>query len=634
MIPAPLAASHENEQLEAQYLTPAAGTDLHPRLQARVRSLFGAGPGLPAPLRVQVAQAADGVPQLHVDESYQLRIAGHEISLQAQTTWGALHGLTTLYQLQQQDQLQDGLTINDQPRFPWRGLLLDVARHFISIPLLQRVVEGMAMLKLNVLHLHLTDDQGFRFVSRAYPKLASAQAYTREALRGLVEFAAQRGIRVVPELDVPGHVTSWLTAYPEFGFGQVAASRRFGVHEACLDPANEAVYTFLQTLFAEVAEVFPDRYLHIGGDEVHPAWWRKDAQIQRFMQQQGMADTADLQNYFNTRVCAILTALGRRAVGWDEVLHPQMPDMVVQNWRGATTRDRILTRPLPCLISAGYYLDLFYPNEFHYRYDPQAAQAELLALEDSWQQDVRMAHVAAGVEWTKQWRRDALTEDADQDGVLGGEACLWAELVDEQTLEVRLWSRLPSVAERLWSAAQVTDTEDFYRRLQAVLQLPQLALTARQAEEWSALGLSPGQQALVSLLEPVKWYARLLGEEALQARLRGTEMPQARPYSVDSELNRIVDFISPESFAARAFVRLPEHEIVQHAHGWLALQPDDWPADVQPAVRGMAELGQALLARQQGRLTIEAYHSLLNKLLQPHGEYMLAVVPFLLQRPV
>ncbi len=600
------------------------------RVVDRLRILLPAG--LPKPLDIEIRQAADTIPQLHEDESYELTIDDNRISLYAATTWGALHGVTTLYQLSQHGQLRAPLNIVDFPRYAWRGVLIDCARHFIPIALLQRVVEGMALLKLNVLHLHLTDDQAFRFASREFPDLASSQAYTAPQLAGLVDFAARRGVRIVPEFDVPGHVTSWLVNYPHLGFSQVSPSERFGVHPACLDPTRAEVYTFLKTLFTEVAQVFPDTYLHIGGDEVHPEWWTKDPAVQQFMLANKLEHPADLQNYFNRQLCAIVREIGKQPVAWDEVLHPEMPGMLVQNWRGATTRDRILDKGLGCLVSAGYYLDLHYPNEFHYRYDPGASQRILVQTEDEWQADPRLDHVAEGIEWTRQWRAEQIEVDVDTTGVIGGEACLWSELVDEHTLEIRLWSRLPSVAERLWSAQSAVDINDFYRRLETTLGMPQFAIAGQQEDKLSAMGFDAARQAVINLLEPVKWYARLLGEAALQARLEGSEMPQARPYDTRSLFNRVVDVISPESFPARTLGGAPWTELGAHARLWRQLNPEEWPPDLHAAIEGMVELGEIVERRCARQISDAQCRRSLEPLLKPRGEYMLAVVPFLLKR--
>ncbi|MEM7096697.1 MAG: family 20 glycosylhydrolase [Pseudomonadota bacterium] len=583
---------------------------------------------------VEIKNPTVGLPHLGMDEAYELRLSDGMIYICADSTWGGLRGLATAAQIVEGSIVAD-LEIQDHPRFAWRGVLIDVARHFVSLKGLYHVLDGMFLLKLNVLHLHLTDDQAVRLKSEKYPRLASPEAYALTDLQALVSYAADRGIRVVPELDLPGHMTHWIAAYPELapeGFA-VEPTKRFGVHPACLDPTGDHVYKFLGEIFAEVVGVFGDEYVHLGGDEVHPKWWSESESVRKFMVDQGFDSVADLQNYFMCRVQQQLQSRDRKVVAWDEVLHPDLPPLLVQNWRGATTRDRALSAGHGCIVSAGYYLDLFYPAHYHYRYDPGLPQDDLIALEDSWQQDLQMDHVAEGVEWTKQWRRDA--EDAlanPEVGVLGGEACLWAELVDEATLPTRLWSRLPAIAERLWSAVEVLDVEDFYGRLEVILEAYPFELTRRQTQALMEFGLTESQREIAQLFEPVKWYARLLGEAALAARLQGSEMPQARPYDTQTPLNRIVDFISPESLTARRLVSASDENLAIQAQRWRALEVEAWPQDIQAAIASLKVIGEQLVGFYSGAVALEDVRAELQAAYQPQGEYMVAVIPGLLAR--
>lgn len=617
-------------QGESSGISPAVGPTAlesvgfeNPTLVAFARQLLS--PYRLGTVSLEVAEVADpAVPQMSMDESYALEVTDARIRLEAASKWGALRGLSTLAQLARHDQLLPGLTIQDRPRFPWRGLLLDVARHFFPIQSLKSVVDGLAMLKMNVLHLHLSDDQGFRFASAAYPKLASTDHYTREELKALVGYAAERGVRIVPELDMPGHVTSWLVAYPQWGKKNICEpTQRFGVHKGCLNPLDENVYAAIETLLGELADVFPDDYVHVGGDEVSPDWWQQDPVIAEYLQQQGMS-THDLQNEFLTRVCSLVRAQGKTPVAWDEVLHPDMPDCVVQNWRGATTRDRGLALGQPVLVSAPYYLDLHYPADIHYDFDPEMPQAEWLALEDAVQQDPRLGHVAQGIEWTRQWRRGVAEFNGDIN-VLGGEACLWSELVTPQVLPARLWSRLPAVAERLWSAADCTDVEDFYTRLQACwLCLPEdPELAARRNLE--AMGLNLDQIKVICLLEPVKWYARLLGQQALEARIAGSEMPKARPYNLETPLNRVVDMLPPESIAAR---RLDELGLVASANRvrelLAPLRDQQVPEELASPLHALGRGAGIIRSYVSGDLSRDETLRGLDGLDRPYGEYMVA----------
>lgn len=600
-------------------------------------------------LVIDCVAAGAAFPALGDDESYVLQIRADRIVLRAPLDWGIVRGFATLTQLAVGCGGLAPVVIDDAPRFGWRGLTLDVARHFIGLDRLLATLEAMALYKLNVLHLHLTDDQGFRFRSEAYPRLASAESYTREELSRLVAHAAGLGIRVVPELDMPGHTTSWLTAYPEWGCRPAEPSRRFGVHKGCLDPTNPAVHAAVDTLLGELAEVFPDAYLHVGGDEVHPEWWSSTPSIQAWMTAHGIATPADLQADFNRRVAARVAGLGRRTLAWDEVLHPDLPAaVVVQSWRGATARDRALAAGHDCVVSANYYLDLFFPADVHYAFDPEAAQTRLVDQEDGLGHDPRLAHVAAGMRWTRHWREaDAVRPGSAQPAgrVLGAEACLWAELVDEGTLDIRLWSRMPALAERFWSPAEVRDVADMRRRLRgslAVLAATGIDIRAQSRAFVTRAGVAPAWLPLIAQLEPVKWYARLLGADALAARLAGREMPLARPYHADTPLDRVADGLLPESFAALDLAALcarvdagdgeARAALSTLVQTWMALPTEGaGPAELAPLAARLAEVGALLDALLERR--IDRAHALqaLAPAAEPVGEYVLAAVPVLLE---
>jgi Glycosyl hydrolase family 20, catalytic domain/beta-acetyl hexosaminidase like len=601
------------------------------RVERAAQRLLGVSSSDASEMTVVTWESATAVPQAGQDERYSLKVDASGIVIQAHSIWGALHGLTTLALLGTSEGVPLG-HVEDGPRFSWRGLMLDPARRFLPIPLLQRVIDGMAWLKLNVLHLHLTDDQGFRFQSQRFPKLASAEHYTQAELVDFVGYAADRGVRVIPELDMPGHVTSWLTAYPEWGAGEAPTSVRFGVHPGCLNPADERVYRAIEALLTEVAAVFPDEYIHLGGDEVHSSWWRDHAGVQAFMAQQGIADSAALQASFNRRVVASLSRLGRQAIGWDEVLHTQMPpNLLVQSWRGATARDRALDAGHDCIVSSGFYLDLFYPGAVHGQYDPTAPEIELLAQEDALLIDPRFEHVAGGMRWTHAWRNASpVGNGASRGKVVGAEACLWGELVDRQCLSGRLWSRLPAIAELLWSATPDTDDPlPLFARSPAFIK----AELAEQRQHLATIMADEVALEMIELCEPVKWYARLLGEVALNARLRGSEMPQARPYTTQTRLDRAIDFLLPESLAARAVKDMPTGELVLACRRWCAFKgANRVPEEVLPVVHAIAEGAQTMLEHLAGRLSHEDTRSQLMQRFRPYGEYIPAVLLVLAER--
>ena len=351
-----------------------------------------------------------------------------------------------------------------------------------------------------------------------------------------------------------------------------------------------------------------------------------------------MQDGRGLQNYFLCRLQNSLAALDKKIIGWDEVLHEQMPDCVVQNWRGATTRDRALAVPRPCIVSAPYYLDLHFPADIHYQFDPVATQQDWLRMEDQLATDLRLEHIAEALSWTHQWRRGSIDVGDSTAGaaVLGGEACLWAELVDGPTLPMRLWSRLAAVAERLWSDADCRDVTDFYRRLVGVLAHPELCCDAHQQRCLQQLGLTAQQIQAVQYSEPTKWYSRLLGVQALQARMQGSEMPQARPYTVATPLNKVVDYLLPESLASRVIkdAASAEHltELAGLCEGAVA---EPWPAGDDDVVEGLKANGAAIGLYQQalaGAKDLAEVQTQMRALYRPYGEYIPGLIPHLLDQ--
>ena len=586
------------------------------------------------PVRFAVDDPSEAPPALDDDESYRLELSNDGMRISAPRLAGARHALASLVQISNQCGHLPLGHIEDAPSFPWRGLMLDPARRFLSLDALLATLDAMALCKLNVLHLHLTDDQGFRFQSRAYPKLASAESYSREELRTLVTAAADRGIRIIPELDSPGHATSWLCAHPEWGprRSPVAPSDRFGVHEAVLNPIDPAVLDAVDTLIGELAEAFPDPFIHIGGDEVNPTWWNESAEISFYMADQGLDGPTALQAQFNQRVAELAAGHGKRIIGWDEALEGGAPDgMVAQSWRGATARGRALAAGHDCVLSSGYYLDLFYPADVHHAYAPDASEEELLALEDAMLEDPRFDHVAAGLKWTQGWRRPAPSPGTGR--VLGGEACLWGELVNEELLPVRLWSRLPVIADRFWS--NQPPPSDFGRWFEAslshlsaagVVDVPHASRTLLRR-----FGVKEGHLPAVALLEPIKWYGRLLGQAALEARLSGQEMPQSRPYGTHTPLNRPVDALLPESLAARRFGDLLAQggpALIDECTRLLDVcATEDFIPELTAPIANLRLILQTVVEVATGRLSQAEASPRIAEASAPAGEYIVAIAP-------
>ena len=465
-----------------------------------------------------------GVVKLGTDESYRLTVTPEKIELQADNDIGALRGLETLLQLLQADEkgyFFPAVKVVDAPRFPWRGLLIDVSRHFMPMEVLKRNLDGMAAVKLNVLHWHLVDDQGFRVESKTFPKLHEMGSdgfyFTQEQIREIIAYANDRGIRVMPEFDVPAHATSWLVGYPELGSapGPYTVERNWGIMDPVLDPTRDAVYDFLDQFFAEMAGLFPDEYLHIGGDENNGKHWNANQDIQAFMKKNNIPDNHALQSYFNQRILKIVTKHGKKMIGWDEIFHPDLPKTaVIHSWRGKEAMVKAAQQGYMSILSNGYYIDLMQPAYFHYLNDPIPEDTPL--------------------------------SEKEQRAILGGEATSWGELVSPETIDSRIWPRTAAIAERLWSPQRVKDVEDMYRRLEVLsFQLEEHGLTHRKNFEMMLRRLTGDRditplRTFIELVEPVKIYTR---------------HHQGVKYTSSSPLTRVVDAARPESMAARDFAR-------------------------------------------------------------------------------
>lgn len=530
-------------------------------------------------LRIRGATAPARWPVLGADESYQLQTNSEGVVITANTEWGTLHGLETLAQLirptKEVGWLVPAVTLKDAPAYPWRGLCLDVCRHWFGPDAIHRVLDGMATERLNVLHLHLSNDQAFRL---ALPSLvASAEApqdacLTQKDVASLVAHAAHLGIRLVPEIDLPGHSTALLAIYPELAAEAQSfkPSKAFGQHAGCIDPSRERTYDILERLLTELAAWFPDQHVHMGGDEIDATSWLGSQRILNFMQEHGLADANALQAYFHKRLWAMLKKLDKTMVLWDEALHPDLPaDVIIQCWRGVAARDLALAANHPVLFSSAYYLDLNYAANIHYGFDPGAPsaalrQAETNALAAPDLADIRLT--VAQVQATAGFPATADEIVAPQPRMLGGEACLWSELVDEACLDTRLFSRLPAIAERFWLGPQVgaAELQGLYRRLlahwlylEAATDLRPLTSMEIRLQKLADIpaAVVPALIRLLICLEPVKWYQRLLGDALIKARAAGKTISAPRPYDTTTALNRAVDLCPPESLVA---IRLAE----------------------------------------------------------------------------
>src|SRR6266496_733005 len=404
---------------------------------------FRAKAGATPTLQIHAEKGREAVQRLSEDESYEFTVADSGAKLTAPTTLGVLRGLQTFLQLVQitpSGFAAPAVTIKDQPRFAWRGLLIDVSRHFIPIEVLKRNLDGMAAVKMNVLHWHLSDDQGFRVESKRFSKLTGMGSdglfYAQAEIRDLIAYAHDRGIRVMPEFDIPGHSRSWVIGYPELASGPGPYTLEDG--DPILDPTRDSTYKFLEKFIAEMAKLFPDAYFHIGGDEVDGKQWDANPKIQEFIHSHNMKNNQDLQAYFNQRLEKIVAKNHKTMVGWDEILHPNLPKtIVVHSWRGQASLAAAAKQGYRGLLSFGYYLDLIWPAARHYAVDPMSGGAASLTPEE-------------------------------QQRILGGEACMWSEFITPETIDSRIWPRLAAIAERFRSPQNVTDPKSMYQRMEEI----------------------------------------------------------------------------------------------------------------------------------------------------------------------
>jgi hexosaminidase len=457
-----------------------------------VRAQMAAAQGASPVFTIRVAGPGEAVQGIDEDESYKLTVTNSSADLTAATDVGAMHGMETFLQLvtfENGSCQLPSVAIDDAPRFRWRGFMLDVSRHFEPIDVIERTLDGMAVAKLNVFHWHLSDDQGFRAESKKFPKLTEVASdgkfYTQEQMRDVVAYARARGIRVVPEFDMPGHSTSWILAYPEYGSGEHydKLPTVFGIHPAALDPTNEKTYKFLDELVGEMAEIFPDAYFHIGGDENQGKDWQANPKIVEFMQKHDLKTTADLQAYFNRRLLPILTKHGKKMMGWDEILNPALPkDILIQSWRGVDSLSQGAQLGYVGILSAPYYLDA------------EKTSAEMF-LADPIPSDTKLT-------------------PEQQQLILGGEVCMWGEQIDAETVDSRDWPRTMAIAERFWSPQSDRDVDDMYRRLRiASLELEDVGLThiigpkRLRRNLWGSEDPAP-LDVLASVTEPVSFGER------------------------------------------------------------------------------------------------------------------------------
>ncbi len=483
-------------------------------------------------------------------EDYRLTVTPEEIRIAAGGPTGALRAFATLRQLVG---LSPGgisitaQTIDDAPRFAWRGLMLDPARHFLSTATIRRQIDAMERLKFNTLHLHLSDDQGFRVESRLYPRLnADGPYYRQDEIRALVAYAAERGIRIVPEFDVPGHSRAMIAAYPEVG--SVSQSLFLGQPDVSLNPAAPATYRFLERLFGEMAPLFPDRHFHLGGDEVSQKAWADSADVRQLMAREGLTDMRAVEGYFLRKVAAIVRRLGKIVIGWEEVRTAGLPpDTIVQAWQTSNAMADAVAAGHPVIVSAGYYLNLLMPTDFHYAIDPAATDAAGLTPDHA--DELRRINpllASLVTDALVSFPRPPLTPEQES-RLLGAEAPLWGEIASDELIDHQLWPRAAALAERFWSPASVRDPADMFRRLGPVGDLLTVSGLDDAANRQRLIArLAPGDNGVVAtLLDATGPVRNMAHDHRIKAMLAGKRIVQS--------LNALADAAPVDSLVARRF---------------------------------------------------------------------------------
>ena len=433
------------------------------------------------------------------NEGYTLTVTPDNISVAANTPAGLFYGVQTLLQLfpkeiESKTAVKNinwqipAVEIKDYPRFGWRGLMFDVSRHFFTKAEVKQFIDDMAKYKFNLLHMHLTDDQGWRIEIKSYPKLTSVGAwnvkktgtfnyfsdplpseprdyggfYTQEDLKEIVQYAKDQFINILPEIDVPGHSLAAIASYPELSCTpgadkyKVNSGEKFmvwppsghfyGLVDNTLCPANEKVYEFLDKVFTEVAAIFPFEYLHMGGDETARNFWAKSPQIKALMQKEKLKNLDEVQSYFVKRVEKIVNSKGKKMIGWDEILQGGLaPNAAVMSWRGieggiaaAKQKHEVVMSP-----TTNVYLD-------YMQGDP--------SLEPP---------VYASLRLKKAYEFEPAPDGVDPQYIKGGQGNLWTEQVyNMRHLQYMIWPRAFAVAEAVWSPKEKRNWDNFATRVE------------------------------------------------------------------------------------------------------------------------------------------------------------------------
>jgi len=414
------------------------------------------------------------------EEAYRLIIEKDKITVEAQNAAGFHNGLETFRQLTLSEFKDGELTlpcveITDYPRFSWRGFMLDCSRYFYSVPFIKKHIDILSLHHINRFHWHLTDDQGWRLPVEGYPLLteigslrndrrkkwepASGGFYSEDEIKEIVQYAAQRFIEVIPEVDLPGHASAILASYPELGCtgGPYQVEDRFGIFDDVLCAGNDRIFDLAEKIFDALAKLFPSKWVHIGGDEVPRSRWQECPKCQEKLKALGLEKTVDLQSMITFKLTQMLLKRGKTVIGWDEILEDcdkfKLPkDAIVMSWRGDEGGIKASALGYNVIMSPntkGWYLD-------HKHIDTQEEPGQTYGGEAS----VFKAYATDPV--------PAQINEKDAGLVLGGQGNLWSELIYAGKIaEYMIYPRLCAIAESVWTPKENRDFDDFEKRLTA-----------------------------------------------------------------------------------------------------------------------------------------------------------------------
>jgi hexosaminidase len=415
------------------------------------------------------------------EEAYSLHISAPNVTIEADNTKGLFYGIQTLFQLlpAQQSKCEnlelDCLYIFDKPKYKWRGMHLDVCRHFFPVSFIKKMIDLIAMHKMNTFHWHLTEDQGWRIEIKKYPLLTQIGAwrdetvighisghpleydgktyggfYTQEQIKEVVAYAKSRYVTIVPEIELPGHSIAALSAYPEYSCtgGPFSVYTKWGISSDVFCPGNEETFEFLENILTEVVELFPGEYIHIGGDECSKKRWKKCSDCQKRIKDEGLKNTFELQSYFVKRIEKFLNSKGKKLIGWDEILEGGLPERAtVMSWRGTNGGIKAAIQGHDVVMTPNSHC---YFDHYQSRENEPLAIGGLTSFEDV-------------------YCFDPMPEELTQqqaNHIIGAQANVWTEYIpDKKHVEYMVFPRLCALSEVLWSPENVQNWDNFITRM-------------------------------------------------------------------------------------------------------------------------------------------------------------------------